>query len=128
MKSSQQIESSAKKKFIDTVGTGAVLWAIGYALGMVLFAFVHVAIIGWIIIPIMVPITAYASFWRLKTAKSISYILVVATAWTVVAVAFDYAFLVSAFNVQNYYDFDVMIYYALTFLLPALIGVKYRKV
>lgn len=76
----------------------------------------------------MIPVTVYSSITRLKTgAKSISYILFVAATWASIAVAFDYAFLVYAFNVQNYYDFDVFIYYALTSLIPALIGLRYRK-
>lgn len=95
---------------------------------MASFAFVPAAMIGWIVLPIMIPVTVYAAIRRLKTgAKSVSYILAVAATWTLLAVGFDYVFLVVAFDAQNYYDFDVMIYYALTFLIPALVGAKYRK-
>lgn len=122
--SSQRLAESSRKKLVDNIGVGVALWAIGYAIGMALFAFIPTAMIGWIVLPIMVPVTVYVSIWRLKTvAKSISYILIVAATWTSIAVAFDYVFLVGAFDVQNYYDFDVLIYYALTFLIPVIVGI-----
>jgi hypothetical protein len=124
MRSGQQISGiSIKEKLTDTLAAGIVLWVIGYSVAMVLFAFVPATMIGWIVLPIMIPVTACVSFWRLKDgSKSIPYILLVSATWTAVAVTFDYVFLVYPFNVQNYYDFDVMIYYALTFLIPAIIG------
>jgi hypothetical protein len=125
MRSGQQILGiSIIEKVVDTIVTGGVLWTIGYAIAMILFAFVPTTIIGWIVLPVMIPVTVYVSFWRLKRgAKSLSYILLVATTWTAIAVTFDYVLLVKAFNVQNYYDFDVLIYYALTFLIPTIVGV-----
>ena len=36
----------------DALGWGFVLWLIGYALGVILFAFVPVNFIGWMIMPI----------------------------------------------------------------------------
>jgi hypothetical protein len=124
MHSGQQISGiSIREKVVDTLVAGVVLWTIGYAIAMILFSFVPATMIGWIVLPVMIPITVYVSFWRLKRgAKSLSYILLVAAAWTAIAVTFDYALLVKAFNVQNYYDFDVMIYYSLTFLIPAVVG------
>lgn len=128
MTNGSRLEGSlSKKKLAGAVGAGAVLWAIGYALAMILFAFMPAAVIGWIVLPVMIPVTVYVSFARLKkNATSVSYVLFVALTWTVIAVAFDYVFLVSAFNVQNYYDFDVLLYYALTFLIPAIVGIKRR--
>lgn len=124
----QHAGSFDRRVLADTVGVGAVLWAMGYALGMISFAFVPVAMIGWIVIPVMIPVTVFASFTRFRAGvKSVYYILIVAATWTAVATALDYVFLVSAFNVQRYYDFDVMVYYALTFLIPALVGFRYRK-
>ena len=127
MRGSQQVVGGFRKKLVDTVGAGVVLWTIGYALAMILFAFVPTAMIGWIVLPIMTPVTVYVAFARRRTGASISYVLLVASTWTLIAVAFDYAFLVSAFSAQNYYDFDVLIYYALTFLIPAIVGAKYRR-
>jgi hypothetical protein len=124
----QHAGSFDRRVLADTVGVGAVLWAIGYALGIISFAFVPVAMIGWVVIPVMIPVTAFASFTRFRAGeKSVYYILIVSATWTAVATAFDYVFLVSAFDVQTYYDFDVMLYYALTFLIPALIGFRCRK-
>ncbi|MEM3160035.1 MAG: hypothetical protein QXJ74_04550 [Nitrososphaera sp.] len=127
MKSSQQVAGGVRKKLADTVGAGAALWAMGYALGMILFAFVPVAMIGLIVLPIMAPVTVYVAFSRLKTGAPVSYVLLVASTWTAIAVAFDYAFLVSAFSAQDYYDLDVLVYYALTFLIPAAVGARYRR-
>jgi hypothetical protein len=122
-----QLAGSARKVLVDTIGIGVVLWAIGYAIGMILFALVPVTMIGWIALPIMAPITVYTSFARLKTGATAFHVLLVALAWTSIAVAFDYTFLVSAFDVQSYYDADVIIYYALTFLIPASVGAKFRR-
>ncbi len=95
---------------------------------MILFVFVPAATIGWIVLPIMIPVTVYVSFARLKPPiNSVAYVLLVATTWTSIAVSFDYIFLVNAFNVQNYYDLDVFIYYTLTFLIPAIVGTKYKR-
>lgn len=129
MDSGQRISGvSAREKIVDAIAVGAVLWAIGYAVAIILFLFVPVAMIGWIVLPLMTPVTVYAAQARLKTGmKSVSYAFVVAATWASIAVAFDYIFLVSAFNVQNYYDLDVFVYYALTFLIPVAVKMRYRK-
>src|SRR5205823_2494729 len=44
---------------ILAIGGGLGLWLIGYVLGIVLFAFVPVGLIGWIIMPIGVLITIW---------------------------------------------------------------------
>jgi nicotinamide riboside transporter PnuC len=46
-----------------------------------------------------------------------------AVIWTVIAVLFDYLFIVKAFKpADGYYKPDVYLYYALTFIVPLLIG------
>jgi len=58
------------KQFVkDGFGWGFVLWIIGYALGMILFAVVPVNLIGWVIMPIATVITlSLFAGWR-KTLR-----------------------------------------------------------
>ena len=49
-----------KRRFLkDALGWGFVLWAIGYALGLMLLAFVHPRLVGWIITPFGTAITIW---------------------------------------------------------------------
>ncbi|MFN8638136.1 MAG: hypothetical protein U0360_01465 [Dehalococcoidia bacterium] len=49
--------------------------------------------------------------------------LFVAIAWTALAVALDYVFIVGLLGAgSSYYRIDVLLYYALTFGMPLLIG------
>ncbi|MFZ5933093.1 MAG: hypothetical protein ACOYT7_03415 [Patescibacteria group bacterium] len=57
----------------------------------------------------------------------ISYYFIVAAVWLILAPVLDYVIIVKGFNSQNYYDFEVMIYYAVTFLIPLAIGYKYGQ-
>jgi hypothetical protein len=103
------------------VGWGLGFWLIGYVLGIVLFAFVPVALIGWIITPIGTLIT----IWVLLKVRNEPprFYLLLSIAWTSIAVLFDYVFIVKAFSPSDgYYKPDVYLYYALTFLLPLAIG------
>jgi hypothetical protein len=119
---------SVREKVLDTLGAGIVLWVIGYAAAMVLFLFVPATAIGLIVLPIMIPVTVYFSYTRLRAgAKSVPYLVLVGATWALIAVALDYALLVNAFNVQDYYDLDVSMYYALTFLVPVLVGLEYKR-
>ena len=103
-------------------GWGFGLWLFGYALGIVLFAMVPTAAIGWIITPIGVSLTI-AVLLRVKREPLWFYALL-SVAWTVLAVSLDYAFIVKAFSpTDGYYKPDVYLYYALTFLLPLIVGV-----
>lgn len=111
-----------KKLFKDALGWGFILWLIGYGLGMILFSVVPLFLIGWIIMPIGIAITLWILFKKIKS-RSIKYYLLLSIVWALIAVIFDYFFLVKAFNpADGYYKFDVYLYYALTFLLPLLVG------
>jgi hypothetical protein len=105
----------------DMLGWGIVLWLIGYILGIVLFAFVSPDILGWIIMPIGVIITLFIVFKKIKGA-SLKYYFTLGVAWTLIAIIFDYIFIVLAFGSSGYYKPDIYIYYALTFLLPLIAG------
>lgn len=117
-----------KKRFMDTVGWGVILWLIGYGLGMVFFVLVPTYMIGWFVLPIGIPITIYVALKRLKNSSEHAlYYLTVAITWVLIATIFDYLFIVKAFDVPHYYDLDVFIYYILTFLIPLFIGLKYGR-
>jgi len=119
------------KKFIkDSLGWGIILWLIGYVLGFVFFAFIPAALIGWIIMPIGIVITLLVLIKIIK-GPSLGYYLGVAIIWTVIAIVFDYLFLVKLLHpADGYYKLDVYLYYVLTFILPLIVGwikLKTRK-
>jgi hypothetical protein len=117
-----------KQFYKDAFGWGFILWLIGYALGIILFSIVSPSIIGWIIMPIGILITLWVLFKKIKS-ESFQYYLLLAVAWTLIAVMFDYFFLVKAFKpADGYYKLDVYLYYLLTFILPLIVGWRKKKV
>ena len=111
-----------KQFYKDALGWGFVLWLIGYALGVLLFAAVPLSMIGWIILPIGTVITLWVLFRKIAN-DSFQYYLVLAVVWTLIAVAFDYLFIVKLFKpTDGYYKLDVYLYYILTFALPLIVG------
>lgn len=83
---------------------------------------------GWIITPIGTVITLWVLFKKIHREQYMCY-LGVAIFWTVIAVVMDCFFNVLLFNIgSSYYKLDIYIYYALTFILPLLVGAyKFRK-
>ncbi len=116
-----------RRQFLkDAIGWGFLLWLIGYALGIILFMFVPLWMVGWIIMPIGTAITLWVLIKKIKS-KSMRYYAALAVSWTILAVVCDYIFLVKAFKpADGYYKLDVYIYYVLIFVLPLLIG-KYKR-
>ena len=111
-----------KQLLKDLLGWGIILWLIGYALGMILYFVVPHGIIGWFIIPIGTIITLWVLFKKIKS-DSFHYYLLLAFTWTIIAIVFDYFFLVKAFTpTDGYYKLDVYLYYTLTFILPIIVG------
>jgi len=111
-----------RQLFKDTLVWGFILWLIGYVLGIALFPFVSVSVIGWIIMPVGILLTLWVLFKKVK-GDNFQYYLMLAIAWTVIAVLFDYFFIVKALKpAYGYYKLDVYLYYALTFILPLAIG------
>jgi hypothetical protein len=105
---------------------GFFLWFIGYVLGIVLFSFVPQSMLGWVIMPIGILITLWVLFKKIK-GSTLSYYLKIAIVWTLIAIIFDYFFLVKVFKpADGYYKLDVYLYYVLTFTLPLIVG--FRKV
>lgn len=106
----------------DALGWGFLLWLIGYALGILLFTLVPLSLIGWIIMPVGIAIILWVLIKKIKS-KAFNYYLLLGVVWAAIAVVFDYFFLVKAFKpADGYYKLDVYLYYALTFILPLIIG------
>ena len=83
--------------------------------------------LGWAIMPIGIIITVWVLMKKIKS-ESLKYYLGIAVIWTLVAVVFDYFFLVKIFKpIDGYYKLDVYIYYILTFTLPLIVGFKKQK-
>ena len=111
-----------KQLLKDAALWGFLLWLIGYILGIVLFMVVPPSILGWIIMPIGTALTLWVLFKKIKST-SFQHYVIVATTWTLIAIIFDYFFLVKVFNpADGYYKLDVYLYYALTFTLPLIAG------
>jgi hypothetical protein len=118
-----------KKYFIHFFLWGFLLWLFGYILGILFFFFVPPAFVGWAIMPFGIAATLWALLKKIKLTGLRSYIIL-GLIWTLIAIVFDYFFLVQIFKPQDgYYKFDVYIYYFITFLLPPLVGIfKNRKI
>lgn len=111
----------------DTLGWGLFLWFVGYILGIILFMLVPPSLLGWIIMPIGIALTLWVLFKKIASRK-LNYYFFLAVAWMLIAVVFDYLFLVRVFQpADGYYKMDVYLYYALTFFLPLLVGWKKTK-
>jgi hypothetical protein len=93
---------------------------------MALFTAVPASILGWIVSAIMIPATVYVSLKIFRKHRALNPLLVGAV-WVLFAVVLDYFLIVVAFDVQDYYDLDIFIYYALTFLIPAGVGFQVRR-
>ena len=111
-----------KSFYKDALGWGVGLWLIGYILGFALFAFIPASLIGWAIMPIGILITLWVLLKKIRSG-SFQYYVLVAIVWTLIAIVFDFLFLVVLLKpADGYYKLDVYIYYALTFVLPLVIG------
>ncbi len=106
----------------DSAGWGFVLWLVGYVLGILFFFVLPQSLIGWVVMPIGIIITLWVLLKQVKSG-ALQYYVVLAVVWTVMAIAFDYLFIVKALNpADGYYKLDVYLYYALTFTIPLIVG------
>jgi hypothetical protein len=111
-----------KQLLKDSLGWGFILWLIGYVLGIVFFFVFPPSFIGWIIMPIGLIITLWVLLKKVNS-DFLLYYLILAVAWTIIAVVFDYLFIVKAFKpADGYYKLDVYLYYLLNFVIPLTIG------
>ena len=106
----------------DSFGWGFILWLIGYLLGVVLFFVVPSSSIGWIILPIGVIVTLWVLMRKVQIERR-QHFAILAGVWTLIAVVFDYVFIVKAFSPADaYYKLDVYVYYGLTCTIPMVVG------
>jgi hypothetical protein len=104
------------------LGLGIVLWLFGYLTSMVLFFSPFASIMGWIITAIFTPVTIVVTWWWFRTKNlTLADFALVGALWTVIAVVFDYLFIVQLLK-ATYYGPDVFVYYILTFLIPIVVG------
>lgn len=96
---------------------GFLVWLFGFAVSMVLFLFIPVALLGWFIFPLWLAFTAWVLL-KMVRIEHVRYALRVGALWVVIAVALDYLIIVILFRAEGYYTFDVLLYYAITFVLP----------
>lgn len=106
----------------DFVLLGMGFWLLGYLASLLLFFTPFQSSMGWIITAVCTPITIAVAWWWFRTRDlPLSYYVKVGIAWTVIAILLDYLFIVRLFQTP-YYQTDVFVYYALTFLIPVGVG------
>jgi len=111
-----------KQLLKDSLRWGFILWLIGYVLGIILFFVFPPSLIGWAIMPVGILITFWILLKKVE-GNTFPYYVFLAVAWTLMAVVFDYLFIVKAFKpADGYYKLDVYLYYALTFIIPLTFG------
>ncbi len=113
-----------KHFFIDALLWGFVLWLVGYILGIILFAIVPSSLIGFVIMPIGIAVAVLVLVKKVKLTSLQQYVAL-AIVWVTIAIVCDYFLLVKVFKpTDGYYKLDVYLYYALTFALPMLVGLR----
>ncbi len=107
---------------------GFILWLLGFALGMLVYPFVEERWIGIFVLPVLLPVTVWVAYRRLRAGPFPAwYPAAVGAVWAALAVALDWAFLVQAFDVEGYYDADVVAYYILALAIPVVVGALLRR-
>ena len=118
----------SRSNLSDAVGIGCSLWLIGYVLSLALFTLLPEKLMAQIILAIMTPVSFVIAFYKLRfNSEHILYYLLIGIVWLFIAVVLDYIFIITIFNVKNYYDVEVVFYYLITPIIPISIGYLYRK-
>lgn len=118
----------SKQRFIETIGWGTALWFLGFAFSMMLFPFIPVKFLGLPVLAIMAFFIFAAGMKVFKEKKAtLMYALTVAFSWLLLVIVLDYFVLVKTFNIENYYDIDLIVYYTVTFILPLIAWKKYAN-
>ncbi len=114
-------QTNKVKLILNTLFWGFILWLFGYILGVIFFTFIPQPLIGLTILPFGIAVTLWVLFKKIKREFFKCYIGI-GIFWMVMAIVLDYIFIVKAFNSYSYYKADVYVYYALTLLLPMIVG------
>lgn len=110
-----------RKVFINTLLWGFGLWFFGYVLGIVFFYLVSQNMIGWFVLPLGIIAILWVLLKKIKRESFKDYVNL-GIVWTAMAMVLDYVFIVKLFNSTDYYKPDVYLYYALTLILPLIVG------
>jgi len=108
----------------DTIALGVLLWVIGHAILMGLYYSPFASSMSWIIIVVSTPLAILYTWWWFKERDHhhLSYYVIMGLVWVLIALVLDYLFIVFLFGITNYYSPDVLLYYALIFLVPVGVG------
>ena len=105
-----------------TIVLGILLWLFGSLISIALFFSPVAGIMGWIITAIFTPVTVVVTWWWFRTRNlALTDYVLVGVLWTIIAVVFDYLFIVQLLR-ASYYGPDIFVYYILTFLIPIGVG------
>lgn len=111
-----------KQWITDMIGLGTGFWLFGYILSIVLFFSPYASSMGWILLSVCTPVTIAITWWWFRVREHpCVYYCKVGLVWTVIAIVFDFLFIVVLLQ-ATYYGADVFVYYTLTFLIPVCIG------
>jgi hypothetical protein len=122
-------KTTGMKQWIkDTAGLGTALWLIGYLASLVLFFTPYAGIMGWILLAVFTPVTVVVAWlwFRHREPLPMQYYAGVGVAWVLIAVVLDYLFIVLLLQ-ATYYEPDVFVYYAVTFLIPVGVGLSLNR-
>jgi hypothetical protein len=116
-------ETSMDKQLLKySLGWGLILWLVGYILGIIFFFVFPPALLGWFIMPVGIALTLWVLMKKVKGFNAQGY-LILAIVWTIIAIVFDFFFIVKMFKpTDGYYKLDVYLYYAFTFMIPLIFG------
>jgi hypothetical protein len=108
----------------DTAYTGILLWAAGYLASMaVYFSGLNYGLWGKVVLLLYIPCAAFFAFWYFNGRDlSFRYYAGVGVAWSLIATALDFPFIVLRFDAWHYYGVDVYLYYAVMLLIPIGVG------
>jgi len=118
----------SREFIVDALGIGSALWLAGYLSSILLYFFMPKHLIGWVLFMVFAPVTVYVACWRFRGRdRGLRYFLAVAAVWTLIAMVLDYFLIVRLFSATDYYQIDVCLYYAVTFLIPVGVGLVYSR-
>jgi len=106
---------------------GSLLWLACYIAGIILFFVMPPDMIGWILTPLASLLTILLITKKMR-GHNFPFYIWTGLIWTVIAILFDYFFLVKFFNLEDsYYKFDIYLYYCLMFVLPVFFGWRFSR-
>ncbi len=113
----------------DTAGLGIAFWLMGYLASLVLFFTPYAGIMGWILAGIFTPVALVVTWWWFRSREylPVQYYAGVGVVWVLIAIVFDFLFIVTLFQAAAYYKPDVVVYYIVTFLVPVAVGLYLNR-